>query len=153
MPSSAKGMCANCDLRSLTCLAHRALEYFKSDDRNITRPAYLFEIDQPEALADVNTFVNAKFQTKDDQSNQFKALQLFQRILKFHLNDAKPEALVDADIERLEFVNSYGTMANKQELYKQALEKLTAKYGRQPFAAQAWYLLANYYAGTCRQIR
>jgi hypothetical protein len=128
-------------------LAHRALEYFKSDDRDITRPAYLFEIDQPEALADVNGFVNAKFQTKDDQSNQFKALQLFQRILKFHLNDAKPEALVDADIERLEFVNSYGTMANKQELYKQALEKLTAKYGRQPFAAQAWYLLANYYAG------
>lgn len=128
-------------------LAHRALDYFKSDDRNITRPAYLFEINQPEALAEVNSFVSAKFQTKDDLSNQFKALQLFQRLLKFHLNDAKPEALVDADIERIEFANTYGTMPNKDELYKQALEKLTAKYGRQPFAAQAWYLLASYYSG------
>lgn len=128
-------------------LAHRALDYFKSDDRNITRPAYLFEINQPEAIADVNTFVNAKFQTKDDQSNQFKALQLFQRLLKFHLNDVQPNALVDADIERIEFVNTYGAMANKSDLYKQALEKLTNKYGQQPFAAQASFLLASYYAG------
>lgn len=126
-------------------LAHRALDYFKSDDRNITRPAYLFEINQPEALADVNSFVNAKFQTKDEQSNQFKALQIFQRLLQFHLNDAKPDALVDADIDRIEFVHSYGTMPNKDELYLQSLDKIISKYGNQPFSAQAFYLKAVYY--------
>ncbi|MBO9634521.1 MAG: alpha-2-macroglobulin, partial [Chitinophagaceae bacterium] len=127
-------------------LANRALEYFKSDDRNITKPAYAFQIDQPEAIADVNSFVNAKFQTKDDQSLQFRALQLYQRLLKFHLNDAKPDALVDADINRLEFVNTYGVMPKKNELYKQSLEKLTSQYGQQPFATQAWFLLANYHS-------
>lgn len=127
-------------------LAHRALEYFKSDDRNITKPAYAFQIDQPEAIADVNSFINAKFQTKDEQSLQFKALLLYQRLLKFHLNDAKPDALVDVDIDRLEFVNSYGVMPKKNELYKQSLEKLTSKYGNQTFATQAWYLLASYHS-------
>lgn len=128
-------------------LAHRALDYFKTDDRNITRPAFLFEINQPEALADVNTFVHAKFQTKDEQSNQFKALQLFQRLLQFHLNDAKPDALVDADIDRIEFAHTYGTMPNKDARYLQSLDILISKYGNQPFSAQAWYLKAAYYSG------
>jgi hypothetical protein len=32
-------------------LAHRALDYFKSDEQDIKKPAYAFEIDQPQAFA------------------------------------------------------------------------------------------------------
>ena len=42
-------------------LAHRALDYFKSDERDITRPAYAFEIKEKEAFAPANEFVKHKF--------------------------------------------------------------------------------------------
>lgn len=126
-------------------LAHRALEYFSNDERSITKPAYAFEIDQPEALADAKTFARYAFQTKDELSLYFKALRLYQSLIQFHLADTKPDALLDADIARLEFVQNHGVMPNKEELYKKTLESITTQYGQLPAAAQAWYLLANWH--------
>ena len=132
-------------------LAHRALNYFKNDERNLTKPAYSFEISDPAAFTEARAFVNHKFATKDTLSLHFKALQLYQRILEFHLKDNKPDALVDADIDRLEFVYAHGVIANKEELYKSALEKLTAAHRNSPAASQAWYLLAQVHANKARQ--
>ena len=38
-------------------LAHRALDYFKNDESDITRPAYAFEIKEKEAFAPANDFI------------------------------------------------------------------------------------------------
>ncbi|MDQ6761623.1 MAG: alpha-2-macroglobulin, partial [Bacteroidota bacterium] len=65
-------------------LAHRALDYFKSDERDITRPAYAFEIKDEEAFAPVNEFAKHKFSTKDSASLQHKAILIFQNLLVFH---------------------------------------------------------------------
>src|SRR6185503_13648123 len=85
-------------------LAHRALDYFKSDERDIKRPAYAFEIDQASAFNPAAQFVTGKFTTNDSLSLQYKALLIYQDILAFHLRDVKPDALIDADIHRIEFV-------------------------------------------------
>lgn len=127
-------------------LANEALAYFKSDERTITQPAYAFEINEDIAFADAETFARHTFSTNDTLSLEFKALQLYQELIRFHLNDAKPDALADADIQRLEFVNHHGTMPGKDSLYKNALESITARYNDLPAAAQAWYLLAAWYA-------
>ncbi|MEO6682061.1 MAG: hypothetical protein ABIN48_04480 [Ginsengibacter sp.] len=79
-------------------LAHRALEYFKNDERDITRPAYAFEIDDLKMFAPANEFVNHSFKTKDSTSLHFKALTIFKKLVNFHLKDSKPDALIDADI-------------------------------------------------------
>ena len=123
-------------------LAHRALEYFKNEERNISEPEKNFEINAPEAFADISVFIYYHFKTPDSTSLQFKALQLFQQLLAFHAADPKPDALIDVDIERLEFVQQYSVLENRDELYGHALEKITAKYGDLPAAAQAWYLQA-----------
>jgi uncharacterized protein YfaS (alpha-2-macroglobulin family) len=132
-------------------LAHRALQYFKNDERTISKPAYAFEIDDAVAFADATTFMKHNFTTADSLSLYFKALQLFQRLLQFHISDAKPDAFIDADIERLEFVNSHAVIENKDELYKQALTKITDKYGLIPAATQAWYLIAAAYVAKAQQ--
>ena len=132
-------------------LAHRALTYFKNDERNVTRPAYAFEIIDTAAFGNVSAFVNHVFTTRDTASLQFKALQLYQRILRFHLADTKPDALVDADIDRLEFVNAHGVMLNKEELYRKSLEHITTRYQFLPAAHQAWYLVAQLHASKARQ--
>jgi uncharacterized protein YfaS (alpha-2-macroglobulin family) len=124
-------------------LAHRALDYFKNDERDITRPAYAFEIKDPVAFAPVNEFINVNFISKDSTSLHQKALLIFQQLLAFHQNDKDPDALIDADIERINFVNEYGVMQNKDSLYNLALKRLTEKYADNPLSAQATFLTAQ----------
>jgi uncharacterized protein YfaS (alpha-2-macroglobulin family) len=124
-------------------LAHRALDYFKNDERNITRPAYAFEINNPVAFAPVNEFISANFISKDSTSLHQKALIIFQKLLAFHENDKNPDALIDADLERINFVNQYAIMQNKDSLYLAALKHLSEKYADNPLSAQATFLIAQ----------
>ncbi len=126
-------------------LAHRALAYFMTDENQLTKPAYQFKINDGKAFTPVAEFVNASFKTKDTSSLQHKAILLLQDILKFHLTDAKPEALIDADLIRLNFVNQYSTAEGKEKLYEAALKNIEEKYSDNPAAAQAGYLRAQIY--------
>jgi uncharacterized protein YfaS (alpha-2-macroglobulin family) len=123
-------------------LAHRALGYFKNSERTITKPAYAFEIDDDAAFAEASSFIKHAFTTRDSVSLQFKALQLYQRLLQFHAADTKPDAFIDVDIDRLQFVYYNATMETKDSLYVKALEQIGNKYGLMPAATQAWYLIA-----------
>src|ERR1035437_4669761 len=124
-------------------LAHRALDYFKNDERDISRPVYAFEIKDEKALAPATVFSAHKFINKDSSSLHYYALLIYQNLLNFHAADAKPEALIDADIERLNFVKQYGVMNNKDELYIRALENIVAAYPNNPETAQANFLLTQ----------
>ena len=126
-------------------LTHKALDYFKSGEYDIKKPAYAFEINQPEAFATAEEFAKHKFITKDSLSLQHKALLIYQSLIQFHLNDAKPDALIDVDIERIQFVHQHSVLEDKEELYKQALISVSKKYPAAPQASQAWFLLAAYY--------
>lgn len=126
-------------------LAHNALDYFENDESDLKKPSYAFEINQPEAFLPAAQFVNYKFKTRDSLSLQHKALLIYQDLTAFHLNDAKPDALIDVEIERIEFVHNKATMENKEDLYKNALEQIAAKYPSNAIAVRASYLLARYY--------
>lgn len=126
-------------------LAYRALEYFENDERNITKPAYAFEINQASAFDPASDFVNRKFPTNDSLSLQQKALLIYQELIRFHLKDKKPNALIDADIKRIQFVKENSTHPDKDELYFNSVNHIAHQYDNLPAAAQAWYLLAAYY--------
>lgn len=124
-------------------LAFQALTYFGSDERDIKRPAYAFTISEAQAYAPAAEFVKHKFQTRDENSLHHKALLIYQSLLRFHSQDANPAALIDADIQRLAFVNSHATHPDKKNLYKKALEQLGSRYPGNPYAALAWSTLAG----------
>ncbi|MCD2425468.1 MG2 domain-containing protein [Niabella pedocola] len=126
-------------------LAFRALSYFSSSERSVTQPAYKFEINQPAAFAPAADFAANRFETRDSLSLSFKALQLYQKLLQFHLNDPKPDALIDADISRLQFVYEHAVNPDKEALYYAAMEKLTQLHKGQPAATQALYLMAQWH--------
>ena len=126
-------------------LAHRALEFFMNDEDGVTKPAYQFKIDEPHAFAKADDFIKASFKTKDTASLQQKAILLLQDILKFHISDANHEALIDADLLRLDFVNNNGVMDGKEKLYEEALRNVEQKYPDNPAAAQATYLRGQIY--------
>ncbi|MEO7834855.1 MAG: alpha-2-macroglobulin, partial [Ginsengibacter sp.] len=111
-----KGNVRNLQPTLFDLLAHRALDYFKNDERDITRPTYAFEINDPVTFAPVNEFINEKFISKDSASLHQKALIIYQKLLAFHEKDADPDALIDADLDRINFVNQYGVMEDKDSL-------------------------------------
>ena len=124
-------------------LAHEALEYFKSDERDITRPAYAFEIKDAKAFAPLNDFIKYRFITKDSLSLHHKALLIFQNLLGFHEDDTRPDALIDVDVERINFVNQYGVMADKDLLYMDVLKNIANRNSSNPLSAQASFLIAQ----------
>lgn len=126
-------------------LAHRALEFFMNDEDGVTKPAYQFKIDDAKAFAKADEFVKASFKTKDTASLQHKAILLLQDIIRFHLPDTNPDALIDADLIRLHFVNSHAVVDEKEKLYEEALKNIEQQYSNNSTAAQATYLRGQIY--------
>ena len=127
-------------------LAHRALLYFMSSENDVTKPSYKFILNDEKIFAPTTDFVKTVFTTKDSSSLYYNALVLLQGILKFHLNDANQDALLDADLLRLQFVNQHGIFTNKEKLYENALRNIEATYSNNAATAQAMYLRAQSYA-------
>ena len=103
-------------------LNHQALEFYKTSETNITKPAYKFEIDDAEFLCDAFTFSGITFKSKDTISLQLHALKIYQDLIQFHSKDKTHFALADVNIERLKFVNQHATLNDKETLYLDALK-------------------------------
>ena len=126
-------------------LVHRALSYFIQNENDISKPAYKFILNDESIFSPAADFIKTKFITKDSASLYYNALGLFQDILKFHLNDPAPDALLDADLIRLNFANEHGIFTNKDKLYEDALKNIETAYSNNTAAAQAMYLRAQLY--------
>ncbi len=103
-------------------LNHNALEFYKTNETHITKPAYKFEIDNPDFITDAKTFSKLNITSKDTTSLQLNALKTYQELIKFHLNDKTPEALANVNIERLKFVQQHATFSDKANLLIAALK-------------------------------
>lgn len=126
-------------------LAHRALDYYRNDERYITRPAYAFVMDDTMAFAEAPLFTRHRFVNRDSLSLHHKALQVYQDLIAFHLNDTMSQALIDVDLARLQFVNHFGVQQNKDELYKHAIENIIEKRENKKGVSEAMYLLAEWH--------
>ncbi|GAA4293482.1 alpha-2-macroglobulin family protein [Aestuariibaculum suncheonense] len=103
-------------------LNHLALDFYKTNETHITKPAYQFEIDNPEYLANVTTFSQLNITSKDSTSLQLQTLKIYQDLIQFHLKDKTPQALAVVDIERLKFVEQHATFPNKTSTLLHSLQ-------------------------------
>ncbi len=126
-------------------LTHRALDFFMNDEDGVTKPAYQFKIVDAAAFAKATDFTKASFVTQDTASLQHRALLIFRDLVKFHLADTNPDALIDADLIRLNFVNQYAVLHGKEKLYENALLAIEQNYPGNPAIAQAMYLRGSVY--------
>jgi len=126
-------------------LAHTALQFYKTSENNITRPADKFEIDDPNMLCMGTDFVDLPIDTNDKTSLQSKALQLYQDLLKFHKNDSKPDAFAEVDLERLQFVYTNATFTDKDKPYLKTLESSAKKYSNNAISGLYNFQIANIY--------
>ena len=104
-------------------LAHNALDFFKTDENSITKPAYKFEIDNATYLSASSQFTTLKLEAKDSTSLQLHALKVYQKLIQFHQQNKNFKALVDVNIQRLDYVLQHATFNNKDEIYLQILKE------------------------------
>lgn len=128
-------------------LTFKALEYFSTDEPNIKKPAYKFEINTASAFDPAADFIHRKFETKDSASLEHHALLLYQKLIAFHLEDKDPDALIDVDLARLQYVRQKSVHPDKDALYFMAVSHIADQYQSTPAAAQAWYLKALWFNG------
>ncbi|MEZ5046102.1 MAG: MG2 domain-containing protein [Chitinophagaceae bacterium] len=126
-------------------LAHRALEYYEMEENEIHLAAYAFEIQDENAFAPNILFANRKIETSDKDSKKYQALKIFQELILFHANDEDPSALIDVDLNRLNFVYEESTHLAKDSLYQIALKHIVKQYPHNSQAALASVLLAEQY--------
>ncbi len=126
-------------------LAHEVLDYYKNNSGNYYDEESTKKIANTKALATEQEFLNVKFESKEFDDANNKALQLFQQLISFHKKDKSPNATIDVDLERIEWVYSKANFSNKDELYLKALETITTNHSNLA-ATQAWFLQAKFYS-------
>jgi hypothetical protein len=127
-------------------LAHRAIDFYKNEESELSRPLQGFSIGSAFYLNEADLFLNFFLKTEDTLSFDFQAIRLLQELLGFHQDDSHPGAFIDVDLERLAFVHERLTIPNKDTLYLKALRQIANRYRDFPGSADALYAIADWYA-------
>jgi hypothetical protein len=134
-------------------LSHNALEFYKTNETHITKPAYKFEIDNPEFLGDFGTFSSLKIESKDSMSLQLHALKIYQDLIQFHIPDASPYSMISVDLERLKFINQHATFNYKESLLLKTLKYESERTKAHDFSSLYDFEIASIYYQQSTQYR
>ncbi len=119
-------------------LAHEALKFYTSGEQAAARPQDAFEVAAASPIfAPAEQFLAWKVETTDTDSPAFKAIRLYQDLLKFHQNDKAPGAFLDADLARLAFGHNLAFGEEKNARYKAALKTFVDKWADHELSALA----------------
>lgn len=124
-------------------LAFRAIRYFENDEKDLVRPANTFQIDDADWFQSSNEFITIPLPVHDSLSLHWQALNLYQNVLKKHLQQEEYRALVDADLHRLKFVFDNSVHPDKDSLYLNALRTLKKSYPGLPETAEVTFRIAE----------
>ena len=125
-------------------LAFRSLDYFMNTESSLNRPLEKFTISGAKYFGDASTFLQAPTGSNDSLSNDLHAVRILKELTRFHLTDDQPEALVDLELKRLNFIRSKSTDDNKDQLYSAALNKLSENFKGKSVDAEIRWQIANY---------
>ncbi len=126
-------------------LIHNALDFYKTSETNITKPAYSFTIDDSVYIKEYGSFSLLKIASKDSLSLQGNALKLFQNLINFHSRDPEPSALIEVNIERIKFVYDNAVFSNKETELLETLRSEKEKFGSHKASALYDFEIANLY--------
>ncbi|WP_456439513.1 alpha-2-macroglobulin family protein [Psychroserpens sp.] len=124
-------------------LSHNALEFYKTNENSISKPAYKFEVDNPNLLGTTKVFSVVDLTSKDSSSLQLQALKIYQDLIQFHLKDDNPTALVDADLKRLKYVVQHATSDDKENILLNTLQKSSDRWSSQSYSGSYDFEIAS----------
>ncbi|MCF8365813.1 MAG: hypothetical protein K9H16_08530 [Bacteroidales bacterium] len=126
-------------------LAWRAIGHFENDETDVKVAAGQFVPDSKKYFAPADKFTEIGFPNEFSESNTVQVLIIYQDLLKFHLNDKNPQALIDADLKRIEYLYQKAIIADKDEIYLQALSQLKEDYKMTGASTSVAFALAQFH--------
>lgn len=126
-------------------LAHRALDFFENDETDLPSPQQDFEVTGLEALAPLDAFIATDFTSPNPSNTKYNAILLYQDLLGFHRDGDREEAVIDLDLQRLEFGRQITWHEDSDTTFFQAVQSIYEKYFSSPLSAQAGYVMADYH--------
>ena len=120
-------------------IAHEALGFYTSGEFAAAKPEDAFEVRASDPLlGPLDKFLAWVPETTDTESPQFKAVRLYQDVLRFHLDDADSSALIDGDILRLLHGKRIATGNGANDRFVEAMQSLVERESG-PLSAWARY--------------
>lgn len=105
-------------------LAQAALDFYKTGEQGLLRPEEPFEFsDTSPAFAASKEFMAWSIPLTDTNAPSYKALRLFQELMRFHEADVNQHAFQVLDVERLMYARNTAYGKNKLESARIALEQ------------------------------
>lgn len=125
-------------------IAHNAIAFYEVDEHagSIVKDAFELSADGP-VFATREEFIAWAPVTTDKDSHLFRAIELYQELIRFHLNDNNKSALLDVDLLRLEFAYERSVGEAKSARYKAALQRFAVAHRDNPVSTQAIHNLAT----------
>ncbi|GAB5553318.1 MAG: alpha-2-macroglobulin family protein [Saprospiraceae bacterium] len=110
-------------------LAHKVIDYLKDSRSYLSEPRYDFGLEASNYFADLKDFAQLDLgDINETSAMKLKALLIIQELAQFRLEQNNQAALIDLDLNRLEFLYVNTPIENKEKLYKAALERLAKQY-------------------------
>lgn len=126
-------------------LAHRALDFFTNEEAYTTLPAYKFDIGGEDVFQPFEKFAALTIATSDTVSGKYQALLILQQLLAFHSKDDKPDALLEADVKRFQFLRTNSVNERKDSLYLLGLQQLERRFTNDPASGAVSFTIAQYF--------
>lgn len=119
-------------------LVHEALQFYSAGEQAGARPEDAFVLESGSPIFDlVPAFLAWRPQTSDTNAVAFKAIALFQDLLRFHENDPDPGAFLDANLARLRFGGNFAVGPDKDERLLKALQAFAEAHASHEVSAMA----------------
>ncbi len=128
-------------------LAHRAIDHFQVTRSFLDEPVNAFVMNDKAYFDEAEAFVNMNFEHPDNLSLKLQALKVFKNLLEVRLSEQGThlDALIHADLKRLQFVNSHYVLGDKKDLYINALDQLFKKAESNNAKSDIQFLKASQY--------
>jgi uncharacterized protein YfaS (alpha-2-macroglobulin family) len=121
-----------------------AIEFYANAHETYAGPAVRFELGAETPIyADVDKFIAWQVPDEDALSPLRRATTLYQSWLAFHRDDADPTALLDTDLNRLEFAHAHAINDSDGDGYQAALQSFVIANTKHPLSTRAQYKLAS----------
>jgi uncharacterized protein YfaS (alpha-2-macroglobulin family) len=125
-------------------LAHRAIDFFTGAEASWESNEADFDFNKNELFLPVKDFIKNKLSANSDSLNiQYVTLSLIKELLMFHEKDNSPDALIENDLLRLDYVYSNCSSEFKDSLYEAALENIQQNYSKNDIAQEAGIRVAK----------
>lgn len=126
----------------LDLLATEALEYYKANENYSYKVSFRSKLTNPALLSTAAVFMHTGFDGKGQEEPQWKAILLYQQLMRMHAQTGNKNMLARYDIDRIEWINKNGQFGKKEQLYRSALNSMLKDHSNSTAAARPLYLLA-----------